>query len=174
MSTQSKKDIAQALALGATPTEVSQLLGASPQYISNLLQEDSFVALVEACRTGTKIEERKLLHETLDDGYDRLEELTLGKMLTKVEEGIENIALKDLLRVAQFANSQKRKATPTLAIPNDHNTQVVIVLPSHTVQAINTIEGTATFNETNQVISVDGRALSNMSIAGITAELESP
>lgn len=140
-----KAKIQRLLAAGGDPSQVASLIGCTPSYISQLMEDDGFSATVLAERY-----KRAADYQEHDDALDRLE-MTIVKNL----ESSMGFCFKPevLLKALTAVNSAKRRSTSQLSNPaGTTGTVINITLPPIMVNALR-------MNSNNEVVQVGEREL---------------
>lgn len=157
-----KDRIASLLGSGLAPQLVATATGCSPSYISQLLQDETFVADVATLR----VKDIETLQKR-DGKWDGLED----NLLLQLEKLVPHMFKpRDVLSALQVVNSAKRRAAELTKGSNInqqiniHNT-VVLELPQKTIASYE-------LSKTNEVISVEGKTLAPMPTTVLMNELK--
>lgn len=154
--------IKEMLGKGIPSSAVASAVGCDPSYVSQLMENDDF-------KNEVFLERAKGLEAGIvrDNNWDEIEDLALKQakatlpFVTRPSE---------LIRIAQLANSAKRRATEAQGIADGSSApQVTLVFSQQAAVSLK-------FNSEAQVISVDGRsmqALPTNKLAGMVAQLPS-
>lgn len=178
MSQVDRKQIAKLLAEGMPPVEISQCLGMSPSHLSQVMNDETFLMLVEEYKAVISLGEdlneataRDEFHKELDNFWDDIEALSIDKLKENLAVGLVT-KTSELLSIAAVANKAVRKK---------HGSQRALASTGQTVVSLNISnvlvsrgEITQTeLNSANQVIEVEGRSIVNAHKDSIFSKLES-
>lgn len=145
MSSNHTDYIITALKSGFTETQIAQGLGVTPSAVHQTIQEKG---LKDIAAENSQF-------KSIDDRYNRLEELALRKMEKSLELAVLNPM--QLTRVVNTLNGAKRRSlSEGQTIINQNNTQLVnLKLPERYAPKV-------VKNENNEVIEVNDRVYSTM------------
>ena len=157
-----KERIKQLLINGFKPSEIVDIVGCSPSYISQLLHDEDFKKEVEAQKVIAQAEKTEEDH--LDVKYQGLEHDLIKAArqalpeasLAEISRALETIHKREQLRFAR-----KHPISPSPAV----NVHIVsLALPAHALEShVPTVE----MNEKQEIIAINGRALAPMSSDGV-------
>ncbi len=170
-----KERIRKLLANGLKAAEVATIVGCSPAYISQLLQNEDFRKSVESLLLTTQAEATEEQH--LVKRYERVEH----KILNRMEDALETAELPQLTRALEVIGKRRdesmRPSHLHSANPmgigqvnnqtNIHITQ--IALPAHALQLSSPV---VQRNEQNEIIAINNKPLAPMSSAGVKSIFE--
>jgi hypothetical protein len=149
--------VKQLLGSGLNPTVVSEAVGCSVSYISQLLAEENFAREVSELRTKDLIK-----YQEIDGKYDTLEE----KLLKKLEDLMPFFTKpRDVIAALQMVNSAKRKSVGPGAKALESGAVVNLILP-------NVILNHYKVNIHGAMVEVGGRDLTPMPSRQLLKTLE--
>lgn len=162
-----KDRIRKFLASGLKASEVAELVGCSPSYISQLLKDPDYKASVEELMLVAPASEE----DKIEKKYDAVEMRILNQMSEAVV-GAELPHLSSALREISKARDTRLKQRNPLLSPerNMGNVQIVqVMLPSHAISPTPQL----TLNAKSEVIAIDNRPLAPMTSAGVKTMFDS-
>lgn len=141
--------IQELLGTGLSNEVVATAVGCTPSYVSQLMSDEAFAAVVIAKRTTSLTANSKR-----DRKIDQIEDDIIEKVGDAVDNGLIYKPL-DLLRAFTVLNSAKRRGVPAHESLVINQTIVNLQLPERVVQ-------TFTQNAQGEVVEVEGRTLVTM------------
>lgn len=149
-----KDQIVQYAARGFDSVKISEIVGCSESYVSQVRAE-----LAVDIELAQKRLKRSEAEEKLEDEYVKLEE----SVLAQAKENLPFAEFRDLTMMMNALIARKQKLPSSLSIV--HNTQnnnyTVLQVPARRVQP------EITFNQNKEMIAVDGKSLAPMPSEGV-------
>jgi transcriptional regulator with XRE-family HTH domain len=159
------KDRIKALLInGLKASEIVDIVGCTPSYISQLMKDETFIQEVTAGRLA--IQETATEEQHLGVRYQGLEH----KIITSIEASLAEASLGEKVRALETIHKRDelhyRRKVPLPGAPQQL-TQINVVslnLPSHLAIPL---QATVSMNETKEIIAIDGKPLAPMSSDGV-------
>ena len=168
MSQVDRKRIAKLLAEGMSPVEVSQEISISPSHLSQIINDETFLILVEEYKQvialGESLEEtqaRDNFHKEMDNYWDEVEALAIDRLRENLQAGLVT-KTSELLSISAIANKAVRKKHGSQRSVASSANNVVQLNISNVLVSRGQITQTQ-LNSENQVIEVDGQTIVNAS-----------
>lgn len=148
--------IEKLLGQGFPTTVVASAVGCDPSYVSQLMEIEEFktrVLILRAARAEKSV--------ARDNSWDQVEDLALEKALTMLPLLSRPT---DLVRLASYANSAKRRSSDYSGMGESNAPVVNIVLPKGATVHFQ-------MNTSAQVVEVDGRSMAALPTKNLTEAL---
>lgn len=154
-----KDRAAKLLAEGLSPSTAASVLGCTPAYISQLLQNEEFKAQIAAYRA--EVIPQKSDDELITTKYLGLEH----KLLQAMESALPGAELPHITNALKVVADRQEKRLSRLhqpVAPANNSTQVVvqIAIPASSIPAI-------TLNQQREVIAIDNQPMSPMASSAV-------
>lgn len=159
-----KDRIKNLLAQGVKAVDIATIVGCSPSYVSQLLNDASFKEEVQNIAIANAAEKSE--DEHLDTRYQNLEH----KLISNIETEMGNAEFPQLVRALEVIGKRNgEKARAKLPAPANNGTGVnihitQIALPAHALQLPAPV---IQLNEKNEIIAIDAKPLAPMSSDGV-------
>ncbi len=157
---QLKDKILHYLASGVQANRIASLVGCSPGYISQLVQDEEFRAVLEK-----KISEDPVpVEEALEAKYESLEHRLVDQISNEAGNAEFRDAVRALEIVAKTRDMKAQRKNPALNSINAQNVQVVqLMLPTYMTKTLPTFE----MNSESEILSLNNASLAPLSAGGV-------
>ena len=149
-----------------TPVEVSQELSISPSHLSQVMNDETFIILVEEYKQvislGESLDEaqaRDEFHKEMDNYWDEVEALAIDRLKENLQTGLVT-KTSELLSISAIANKAIRKKHGSQRSVASSANNVVQLNISNVLVSKGQVTQTQ-LNRENQVIEVDGQTIVN-------------
>lgn len=158
MTSITKRKVAELAAQGMKQEEIATILKTTPSYISQIVSDDGYQALLAEITAAQRLGKHAIYSE-IDNNYDHLE-LELTRVMKAQAHEIAQMAagkFSDLMNYVRTLNGVKRRASGEQGNLPTHG-QKVIELPTFLLRAEDKVPEVQ-HNSSNEIIEVDGKSM---------------
>jgi transcriptional regulator with XRE-family HTH domain len=145
------------LAQGLTQSQVADIVGCSPSYISQLMAQDNVKERIQELKEEKAEEEEKVKVSKLEKKYLTLEE----RLIQRVENDMPFAEYKELLMLMQILHRRKGPLIPQQSVTNN-TLNVTLQVPQAAVPEL-------VLNDRKEVIGLGDSSLAPMGAQGVKA-----